>query len=85
MDYSENPGKVLDSKEERFRRLAEQRVNGILDKLRLLGQLANRRNYDLRTRTGGTRSLERSIRRSDQLKLSSSRTHQPARNLGCRP
>ena len=46
MDYSENPGKVLDSKEERFRRLAELRVNGILDKLRLLGQLANRRNYD---------------------------------------
>ena len=37
--------KMSDSKEERFRRLAEQRVNGILDKLRLLGQLANRRNY----------------------------------------
>ena len=37
--------KVPGSKEERFRRLAEQRVNGILEKLRLLGQLANRRNY----------------------------------------
>ena len=32
-------------KEERFKRLAEQRVNAILDKLRLLGQLANRGNY----------------------------------------
>ena len=27
------------SRDERFRRLAEQRVNGILDKFRLLGQL----------------------------------------------
>ena len=33
------------SKEESFKRLAEQRVNAILDKLRLLGQLANRGNY----------------------------------------
>ena len=32
-------------KEERFKRLAEHRVNAILDKLRLLGQLSNRSNY----------------------------------------
>ena len=34
-----------ETKDERFSRLAEQRVNAILDKLRLLGQLSNRRNY----------------------------------------
>ena len=34
------------SKEERFQRLAEQRVNAILDKLRLLGQLGNKGNYE---------------------------------------
>ena len=34
------------SKQERFKRLAEQRVNSILDKFRLLGQLSNRSNYD---------------------------------------
>ena len=33
------------TKEERFQRLTEQRVNAILDKLRLLGQLSNRSNY----------------------------------------
>ena len=31
---------------ERFKRLAERRVNTILDKLRLLGQLSNRSNYE---------------------------------------
>ena len=36
---------IQNSKAERFRRLAEQRVNAVLDKLRLLGQLANRGNY----------------------------------------
>ena len=34
------------TREQRFKRLAEQRVNVILDKLRLLGQLSNRSNYD---------------------------------------
>ena len=37
--------KVRETKDERFRRLAEQRVNAILDKLRLLGQLSNKSNY----------------------------------------
>ena len=37
--------KAAETKDERFARLAEQRVNAILDKLRLLGQLSNRRNY----------------------------------------
>ena len=45
MNQTDNNSKIIDSKEERFRRLAERRVNGILDKLRLLGQLSNRRNY----------------------------------------
>ena len=35
-----------ETREERFQRLAEQRVNSILDKLRLLGQLSNKSNYD---------------------------------------
>ena len=34
------------TREERFKRLAEQRVNVILDKLRLLGQLSNKSNYE---------------------------------------
>ena len=33
-------------KHERFKRLAERRVNMILDKLRLLGQLSNKNNYE---------------------------------------
>ena len=35
-----------ESRDERFVRLAERRVNVILDKLRLLGQLSDRRNYE---------------------------------------
>ncbi len=35
-----------ETREQRFRRLAEQRVNVILDKLRLIGQLANKSNYE---------------------------------------
>lgn len=34
------------TKDQRFRRLAEHRVNVILDKLRVLGQLSNRSNYE---------------------------------------
>ena len=43
--HTETPTVASRSKEDRFRRLAEQRVNAILDKMRLLGQLSNRRNY----------------------------------------
>ncbi len=35
----------MESKEDRFKRLAEKRVNELLDKLRLVGNLADRRNY----------------------------------------
>ncbi len=35
-----------ETREQRFRRLAEQRVNAILDRIRLLGQLANKSNYE---------------------------------------
>ena len=38
--------RAKETKDERFKRLAEQRVNAILDKLRLLGQLSNRSNYE---------------------------------------
>ena len=37
---------TTETKNERFARLAEGRVNATLDKLRLIGQLANRRNYE---------------------------------------
>ena len=35
-----------ETKNEKFRRLAESRVNSVLDRLRLLGQLADKKNYD---------------------------------------
>ena len=35
-----------ETREQRFKRLAEQRVNVILDRIRLLGQLANKSNYE---------------------------------------
>ena len=38
-------GSTNETRNERFVRLAEGRVNATLDKLRLLGQLANGRNY----------------------------------------
>ena len=44
MEQLTEPSK--ETKEQRFKRLAEQRVNVILDKLRLLGQLSNTSNYD---------------------------------------
>ena len=36
----------METRQDRFIRLAEQRVNVILDKMRLLGQLSNRSNYE---------------------------------------
>jgi hypothetical protein len=38
-----------DSKQERFRRLAERRVNRVIKDLRLIGNLSNRNNYDYTT------------------------------------
>jgi len=38
-----------DSKQERFRRLAERRVNRAIKDLRLIGNLSNRNNYDYTT------------------------------------
>ncbi|WP_295818049.1 hypothetical protein [uncultured Deinococcus sp.] len=38
--------RVQESKHDRFRRLAEQRVNRALKELRLIANLANRNNYD---------------------------------------
>ena len=35
-----------ETRQERFKRLAIQRTNAVLDKLRLLGNLSNRVNYD---------------------------------------
>lgn len=35
-----------EAKDSRFKRLAEKRVNVVLDRLRLLGQLSDKRNYD---------------------------------------
>ena len=41
-----NEGKLTEAKDARFRRLAEKRANVVLDRLRLLGQLSDKRNYD---------------------------------------
>lgn len=38
--------KIQESRSDRFRRLAEQRVNRALKDLRLIANLANRNNYD---------------------------------------
>ena len=35
-----------ETKDEKFRRLAESRVNTVLDRLRLLGQLSDKKNYE---------------------------------------
>jgi hypothetical protein len=35
----------MDTKQEKFKRLAEKRVNELLDKFRLVGNLADKRNY----------------------------------------
>ena len=45
MDNSTKP-RPKESKDEKFRRLAESRVNVVLDRLRLLGQLSDRKNYE---------------------------------------
>ena len=39
-------GQSIETRQDKFVRLAEQRVNVILDKIRLLGQLSNRSNYE---------------------------------------
>ena len=36
---------VSETREEKFKRLAESRVNAIIDKIRLIGHLSNRSNY----------------------------------------
>lgn len=35
-----------ETRQERFKRLATSRTNAVLDKLRLIGNLANKTNYD---------------------------------------
>lgn len=37
---------MSESRQDRFKRLAIQRTNAVLEKLRLLGNLSNRANYD---------------------------------------
>jgi len=37
---------MKETRQERFKRLAIQRTNAVLNKLRLLGNLSNRANYD---------------------------------------
>ncbi len=36
----------MENKSEKFIRLAENRTNDVINKLRLIGNLSNRRNYD---------------------------------------
>ena len=44
-DQPEQPEPKKETKNERFKRLAEKRVNTLLDQLRLLGNLSNKNNY----------------------------------------
>lgn len=37
---------MSENRQERFKRLATQRTNAVLEKLRLLGNLSNKANYD---------------------------------------
>jgi len=37
---------MTETRKEKFRRLATYRTNAVLDKLRLLGNLSNKSNYD---------------------------------------
>jgi len=37
---------MSESRQDKFKRLAIQRTNAVLEKLRLLGNLSNRANYD---------------------------------------
>ena len=37
---------MSENRQDRFKRLAIQRTNAVLEKLRLLGNLSNRANYD---------------------------------------
>ena len=39
-------GRTNESKHDKFRRLAENRVNTVLDRIRLIGQLSDKRNYE---------------------------------------
>lgn len=37
---------MSETRQERFKRLATQRTNAVLEKLRILGNLSNKANYD---------------------------------------
>lgn len=54
----------ISEKEKRFRRLAEKRVNAVLDKLRLVGQLSNKQNYSYTTEQTETifRAINKEVR-----------------------
>ena len=41
----DNKTKIKETRDDRFKRVAEKRVNIILDKLRILSQLSDKRNY----------------------------------------
>ena len=45
MTYSDN-NRRNENKSEKFTRIAEKRVNGILNDIRLLKQLSNKNNYE---------------------------------------
>ncbi len=46
MFQSINGGNTMDKKLETFRRLAEKRVTNLIKHLRLIGNLANKKNYN---------------------------------------
>lgn len=44
--YKTNGGVILETKREKFLRLANSRTNKLLDSIRLLANLSNKSNYD---------------------------------------
>ncbi len=46
MNSGGNAEKKTESRNERFRRLAENRTNAIMDKIRILGHLSDRNRYE---------------------------------------
>ena len=43
---ADHESKHREPRDARFKRIAEKRVNVVLDRLRLLGQLSDKRNYE---------------------------------------
>lgn len=67
----------LESKSDRFQRIAEQRTNAVIDKLRLLAQVSNTKNYSYSSEQVNTvfRAINKAVREArEQFDQDSPRT-----------